>query len=92
MNACTHTHTHLTHMLDINIYVGVVEAKQGKELRECQGRGGNCSLIKSSQITFEANAKKKKNRVSNSNYRKPGGNTFQELKLISVLKNYRSGM
>lgn len=60
MNACTHTHTHLTHMLDINIYVGVVEAKQGKELRECQGRGGNCSLIKSSQITFEQTLKRKK--------------------------------
>ena len=59
---CVHarTHTHLTHMLDINIYVGAMEAKQGKELRECQDRGGNCRLIKGSQITFEQTLKREK--------------------------------
>lgn len=61
----------------------MLETKEEEEHREYQGTGGI-------QVTFAQPFKKKKKRVSN--YRKPGGNTFQELKIIWILKNYVSGM
>ena len=48
----------------------MLETKEEEEHRQYQGTGGI-------QVTFAQPFKKKK-RVSN--YRKPGGNTFQELK------------
>lgn len=60
----------------------MLETKEKEEHWEYQGRGGI-------QVTFEQPLKKKK-RVSN--YRKPGENTFQELKIILILKIYVSGM
>lgn len=85
--ACMHMHTHthtvpyLTHMLDINIYLSVGD------------KGGRGALGIPGQRWYSSNiwaAIKKKKRISN--YRKPGENTFQELKIILILKIYVSGM